>query len=53
MPWHDRKPDPWYAIRTRKRTMSAAYRASVSSVGARVAAGFDNHAVIDLASQYR
>ena len=37
MPWHARKPDPWYAIRTRKGAQGIAYRVSFTRHGKNVA----------------
>ena len=33
MPWHPRKRDPWYAIRTRKGPMGVVYRVSLRRAG--------------------
>jgi hypothetical protein len=35
MPWYDRKPDPWYAIRTRKGLQCIVYRVSFTRHGPR------------------
>jgi hypothetical protein len=40
MPWHPRKPDPWYAIRTRKGKRGTAYRVSLTRQGKTFAALF-------------
>lgn len=37
MPWHDRKPDPWYAIRLRTGPQGTAYRVSFTRHGKNVA----------------
>lgn len=37
MPWHDRKPDPWYAIRKRTGTQGTVYRVSLTRHGENVA----------------
>ena len=37
MPWHDRKPDPWYAIRTREGALGIVYRVSFTRHGNNVA----------------
>ncbi len=37
MPWHDRKPDPWYAIRTRNGPWGIVYRVSFTRHGKNVA----------------
>ena len=37
MPWHARKADPWYAIRTRKGKTGVAYRVSFTRHGKNVA----------------
>lgn len=37
MPWHDRKPDPWYAIRTREGPWGTVYRVSFTRHGKNVA----------------
>jgi hypothetical protein len=37
MPWHDRKPDPWYAIRTRQGPWGVVYRVSLTRHGKNVA----------------
>lgn len=40
MPWHPRKPDPWYAIRVRSGTLGIVYRVSFTRAGTNVAALF-------------
>jgi len=40
MPWHPRKPDPWYAIRVRKRKRGVTYRVSLTRHGKTLAALF-------------
>jgi len=40
MPWHARKPDPWYAIRIRKGKSGTAYRVSLTRNGKTLAALF-------------
>ncbi len=47
MPWHNRKPDPWYAIRTRTGALGIVYRVSFTRHGKNVselfrARDFDN-----------
>ena len=37
MPWHARKPDPWYAIRVRKGKRGIVYRVSFTRGGQTVA----------------
>jgi len=37
MPWHARKPDPWYAIRIRKGKRGVVYRVSFTRSGKTVA----------------
>ena len=37
MPWHPRKRDPWYAIRTRRGPMGIVYRVSLRRAGQTVA----------------
>lgn len=37
MPWHQRKPDPWYAIRTRRGAKGIVYRVSFTRHGTNVA----------------
>jgi hypothetical protein len=37
MPWHDRKPDPWYAIRSRQGPWGLVYRLSITRNGMNVA----------------
>lgn len=37
MPWHPRKRDPWYAIRTREGPMGIVYRVSLRRAGQTVA----------------
>jgi hypothetical protein len=37
MPWHDRKPDPWYAIRTIKGAWGTVYRVAFTRHGRNVA----------------
>lgn len=37
MPWHPRKRDPWYAIRTRKGARGIVYRVSLRRAGQTVA----------------
>jgi hypothetical protein len=37
MPWHDLKPDPWYAIRTRQGPWCVAYRVKLTRHGKNVA----------------
>ena len=46
MPWHARKPDPWYAIRIRKGKRGVAFRVSLTRNGKTLAVGccrFDGH----------
>jgi hypothetical protein len=40
MPWHPRKPDPWYAIRIRKGKRGVTYRVSLTRHGKTFAALF-------------
>jgi len=40
MPWHPRKPDPWYAIRIRKGKRGVTYRVSLTRHGKTLAALF-------------
>ena len=40
MPWHDRKPDPFYAIRTREGPQGIVYRVSFTRHGKNVAESF-------------
>jgi hypothetical protein len=40
MPWHARKPDPWYAIRVRKGKLGAVYRVSFTRGGKTTARPF-------------
>lgn len=37
MPWHERKPDPWYAIRKRSGAQDVVYRVSLTRHGKNVA----------------
>jgi hypothetical protein len=40
MPWHDRTPDPWYAIRIRKGPCGIVYRVTLTRHGKNVATLF-------------